>query len=391
MVARGQDADLVGTPAAWQRAAKDGKKPPGEEQRDGNRVKDGQIAMKIGIFDHVEHGDRPLATLYDERLEFAAAADAAGFYGSHVAEHHQTPLNLVPSPSVYLGAVARATKRLRFGPLVYLLPLYSPLRLIEEICMLDHLSRGRLDVGVGRGISPYELKFHKVEHDDARDIFIDAFQCLSAGLTSDTLSYTGKYYEYKNVPIAMRPLQQPQPPFWYASSNATGSTWGGEHGLHYVTLGPTAAAKTNIETFKTALAKRGAPAQPKAGFPGGAVIGVQRHIFLADTDEEAHRYGKPAMEAHLANLNWLRVKQGDTGLTSRLVVPHGQTFEDTIANGSAIVGSPATVRAEIERQVRELGVNYLLTYLFLGTMSLTDALRSLALFRDEVMPHLATL
>ena len=97
------------------------------------------------------------------------------------------------------------------------------------------------------------------------------------------------------------------------------------------------------------------------------------------------------MEAHLANLNWLRVKQGDTGLTSRLVIPHGQTFEDTIANGSAIVGSPATVRAELERQVRELGVNYLLTYLFLGTMSLTDALRSLTLFRDEVMPHLAEL
>ncbi len=74
---------------------------------------------------------------------------------------------------------------MRLGPLVYLLPLYSPLRMIEEICMLDHLSYGRLDVGVGRGVSPYELKYHHVEHDQSREIFIDAFKCVSAGLVTD--------------------------------------------------------------------------------------------------------------------------------------------------------------------------------------------------------------
>ena len=148
--------------------------------------------MKIGLFDHVEYGERPLTTLFDERLRFAEAADAAGFYCLQVAEHHATPLNMVPVPGVYLGALARATKRMRLGPLVYLLPLYSPLRLIEEICMLDHLSYGRLDVGVGRGVSPYELKYHKVEHDHSRDIFIDAFDCISAGLTTDFAHLQGR-------------------------------------------------------------------------------------------------------------------------------------------------------------------------------------------------------
>src|SRR5499426_4612687 len=81
--------------------------------------------MKVGIFDHVERADRPIATTLDERLKFAAAADEAGIYGLHVAEHHATPLNLVPVPGIYLGAVARVTKRIRLGPLVYLLPLYS--------------------------------------------------------------------------------------------------------------------------------------------------------------------------------------------------------------------------------------------------------------------------
>ena len=174
--------------------------------------------MKIGLFDHVEHGERPLATLFDVRLTFVQAADEAGIYCLHVAEHHATPLNMVPVPGVYLGAVARATKRMRLGPMVYLLPLYSPLRLIEEICILDHLSHGRMEVGVGRGVSPYELKYHKIEHDDSREIFIDAFDCISAGLVTDTLNYAGKHYQSENVPIALRPLQQPHPAFWYGSS-----------------------------------------------------------------------------------------------------------------------------------------------------------------------------
>src|SRR5258708_15536784 len=123
--------------------------------------------MKVGLFAHVERSDRPLAVQFDERLKFAVAAEAAGIYCLHVAEHHATPLNMVPVPGVYLGAIARATSRMRLGPLVYLLPLYSPLRLIEEICMLDHLSPGRPDIGIGRGGRPFELNLQKVANDQA--------------------------------------------------------------------------------------------------------------------------------------------------------------------------------------------------------------------------------
>jgi alkanesulfonate monooxygenase SsuD/methylene tetrahydromethanopterin reductase-like flavin-dependent oxidoreductase (luciferase family) len=257
--------------------------------------------------------------------------------------------------------------------------------------MLDHLSCGRMEVGVGRGVSPFELKYHKIEHEDSREIFIDAFNCVSAGLITDTLNYSGPYYKFDNVPIALRPLQRPHPAFWYGSSNTIGSTWAGEHGLQFVTLGPMPTAKANIAAFKEALAKRGRAAQPKAEFPGGAAIGVQRHIFIADTDEKARRFAKPAMDAHLAHLNWLRDMHGVSGLTSRLNVPRGADYEACVADGTVISGAPETVRAEIERQVRELGVNYLLTYLFLGTMTLNEALRSLALFSTEVMPKLAQL
>jgi alkanesulfonate monooxygenase SsuD/methylene tetrahydromethanopterin reductase-like flavin-dependent oxidoreductase (luciferase family) len=97
------------------------------------------------------------------------------------------------------------------------------------------------------------------------------------------------------------------------------------------------------------------------------------------------------MDIHLKNINWLRAKHGQTGLTARLNVARGADYEACLADGTAISGSPETVRAEIERQVAELGVNYLLTYLFLGTMSLEEALRSLRLFATEVMPKFAHL
>ena len=114
--------------------------------------------MDFGIFDHVDASGVPLQEFYDNRFKIVEAYDRGGFYCYHVAEHHQTPLGLAASPAVYLAGVAQRTRQLRFGPLVYTLPLYHPLRLTEEICMLDQMSGGRMQVGIGRGISPLETK-----------------------------------------------------------------------------------------------------------------------------------------------------------------------------------------------------------------------------------------
>src|SRR5262245_65135982 len=105
--------------------------------------------MRFGVFDHLGDSGVPLTRHFEERLRLIEAYDRAGFYGYHVAEHHATPLGVAPSPGVWLAAVAQHSTRLRFGPLVYLLPLYHPLKLLEEICMLDQMSGGRMLLGVG--------------------------------------------------------------------------------------------------------------------------------------------------------------------------------------------------------------------------------------------------
>jgi hypothetical protein len=97
-------------------------------------------AMKFGVFDHMDSSGEPLRELFEKRLRLAEAYDRVGLHALHVAEHHSTPLGMAPSPSLFLAQLAQRTRRLRFGPLVYTLPLYHPLRLAEEICTLDQLS-----------------------------------------------------------------------------------------------------------------------------------------------------------------------------------------------------------------------------------------------------------
>src|SRR5215471_20284609 len=138
--------------------------------------------VAFGVFDWIDRAAEPLHRLYEERLQLLEVADSAGFFCYHLAEHHSMPLGMAPSPALFLSAAAQRTRSIHLGPLVYLLPLYNPLRLIEEVAMLDQLSGGRLELGVGRGVVPYELRYHGVDPDDTRAVFDEAAFCASSSL-----------------------------------------------------------------------------------------------------------------------------------------------------------------------------------------------------------------
>jgi alkanesulfonate monooxygenase SsuD/methylene tetrahydromethanopterin reductase-like flavin-dependent oxidoreductase (luciferase family) len=169
-----------------------------------------QETLAFGIFDWVDDNKRGLADLYDQRLRLVGYADRAGFFGYHIAEHHGTPLGLAPSPALFLAAAAQRTRTIRLGPLVYLLPLYNPVRLIEEICMLDHLTHGRLELGIGRGISPFELGVYNVESAESREIFREALQIIIAGLSTGKISHQGRYFSFNDVQVRQFELHLPQ-------------------------------------------------------------------------------------------------------------------------------------------------------------------------------------
>ena len=152
--------------------------------------------MQFGVFDHLDADGQSLQKFYATRLDVIDAYDRLGFRGYHVAEHHFTPLGMGAAPSVFLAAVATRTKQLRFGPLIYAVPFSHPIRLAEEIAMLDHMSGGRMEMGFGRGASPIELEY--IGHDSASsdEAFREGVDVILAALTSDRLTYRGRRYTF---------------------------------------------------------------------------------------------------------------------------------------------------------------------------------------------------
>ena len=206
--------------------------------------------IEFGVFDHLDRTGPPLPDYYEDRLKIAEAYDRAGFYAYHLAEHHSTPLGMAPSPNVFLAAVAQRTRRLRFGPLVFALPLHHPLRLIEEICMLDQMSGGRLEIGFGRGASPIELAIYGVDPDEAQDIYSEGVELILKGLTRRRLDFHGKHFDFDDVPMELEPLQKPHPPIWYGVHAPDSAERAAKRNLHVVSLDPPAMARLSIERYR---------------------------------------------------------------------------------------------------------------------------------------------
>jgi alkanesulfonate monooxygenase SsuD/methylene tetrahydromethanopterin reductase-like flavin-dependent oxidoreductase (luciferase family) len=340
--------------------------------------------VAFGLFDWVDRRDAPLGQIYEERLQLIEAADAAGFLCYHLAEHHATPLGMTPSPSVFLAAVAQRTRRIRLGPLVYLLPLYEPLRLIEEICMLDHLSGGRLELGVGRGVSPYEVSYHGRDPARSRSMFEEALAVILAGLQSERLTYKGEYYRYEDVPMELAPRQRPYPPLWYATSNVDSVPWAAANGLHLVGLGPAGAYRAFVKKYREVWAQHHADRQRLNPHVGEPRIGINRQVVVADTDEEAEAIVRAAHPRWAASFVKLWADHGDT------TYQHRVNIDLAFQHETMLVGSPARVREQVARLIETAGIDYVICAFAWGDLTLAQSLRSLQLFAEHVMPAFRT-
>ena len=306
--------------------------------------------MKLGVFDHMDRGLAPLDQFFEERLKLVEAYDKAGFYGYHVAEHHATPLGVAPSPGVWLAAVAQRTTQLRMGALVYLLPLYHPIKLLEEICMLDQLSKGRLMLGVGRGISPIELRYYGLDPEKTPAMYAEALEILLRGMTQSELTFHGEHYHYDAVPMEMTPYQTPHPPLWYGLGRKEAIPWAAKHRVNIVGNLGGAGMRALTDAYRDEWEAQG---NDPADIP---LMGTGRHVVVAETDKEAleiarHGYGK-WRESFLKL--WIQHNQMPV---AHAVFP--PTFEEAEAQGRAIAGTPEKVRAFLQKTVDEAGLNYL--------------------------------
>lgn len=336
--------------------------------------------MQFGIFDHMDRSQTPLDRFYADRLRLIEAYDAEGFYGYHVAEHHATPLGVAPAPGVWLAAVAQHTRRLRFGPLVYLLPLYHPLKLLEEICMLDQMSGGRMLLGVGRGISPIELGYYGIDPATAPAMYAEALEVILRGMTSKELSFEGKHYRYDKVPMELEPYQKPHPPLWYGIGRPDGVPWAAERRVNVVAnlSGEKMRAITDRYRAEWKALGRAADELP--------LMGVSRHIVIAETRKEALEIAKRGYRKWRDSFLVLWRKHNMDLPNPNALFP--EQFEEAEQEGRAIAGTAEQVREFLQTSIDEGGLNYLLCRFAFGDITTDEALQSVELFARDVRPQL---
>jgi alkanesulfonate monooxygenase SsuD/methylene tetrahydromethanopterin reductase-like flavin-dependent oxidoreductase (luciferase family) len=330
--------------------------------------------MKFGIFDQNDWQGGLVCDQYKMRFELASLYEGLGFHIYQVSEHHGTPLNTAPSPSVFLAALSQRTKRLRLGPLVYLLPAYEPLRLAEEIAMLDHLSEGRFEFGVGKGASPHEMGFFGIPSDAMSPMYVEALSVITAALAKGVVHHTGRYWRYDNVEMSVTPLQKPHPPLWVAVGSPESAVWAARNDANIIFGGPAERARPAFDRYT---------AERAAAAGGHRLMGLNRHIFVADTDEAAAAIGRRAWDKFYASFIKLWRRFG-TEPGNRLPAE----FEAVVQSGFAVVGSPETVHRTLTRQIEVSGANFVSGNFVFGDISYDEARRSIRQFAQHVMPAL---
>jgi alkanesulfonate monooxygenase SsuD/methylene tetrahydromethanopterin reductase-like flavin-dependent oxidoreductase (luciferase family) len=339
--------------------------------------------MEIGIFDWVEASDtRSPGEVYAHKLALAEAADKAGLHAYLLAEHQGTPLSIDASPSVLLSAMSQRTKRLRLGALTFCLPWYNPYRFYHEVCMLDQLSGGRLELGVGRGVSPIESRIFGLQSiDESREKYRETLEIFFKACQASTLDFKGKYYEYRDAELHVKPAQRPYPPLWFPSSNRDSIDFTSRHGYHTAFLGKLADCKPLFDRYRDLWEKhRNDPGRHNAHVPAPFLAKTQ-HLVIAESAEEAKRLGEAAHATWNAHIHHLTRKLG------RPDVHNTEAYSPDSAH-PLVTGTPAQVVDKLGELVRATGINYLLCVLSFGDLAPEHALRSLELFASEVKPRL---
>jgi alkanesulfonate monooxygenase SsuD/methylene tetrahydromethanopterin reductase-like flavin-dependent oxidoreductase (luciferase family) len=339
--------------------------------------------LNFGLFDWIEASPtRSPREVYAHRLELAEAADRLGLHGYFIAEHQGTPLSVDGSPAVMLSAMFQRTRRLRAGALTFCLPWYNAYRFYEEVCMLDHLSGGRLELGVGRGVSPIESRLFGLQSiDESREKYRETLDVFFSACKTDVLNFQGKHYRYDGAEIYVKPLQKPYPPLWFPSSNKDSIDFTAQHGYHTALLGKPRDAKPLFERYRELWEKHRSDPGRHNAHVASPFLAKTQHLVIAERADEAKRLGEEAHRVWNSHIHHLTRKAGRPDV-------HNTEAHSPDSAHPLMTGTPGEVAEQLSEFIRLTGVNYLLCVFSFGDLAPQHALRSLELFAAEVRAKL---
>jgi alkanesulfonate monooxygenase SsuD/methylene tetrahydromethanopterin reductase-like flavin-dependent oxidoreductase (luciferase family) len=244
-----------------------------------------------------------------------------------------------------------------------LLNLYHPLRAFEEICMLDHLSGGRLEVGIGLGGLSDELGYFGVDAKSARERYIETSEIIVKAMKGGTLVHHGEFFELNGVPLTLAPNQQPHPPMWIGANRPESAAWAADIGANVACVGPSALVRKVTDAYRKQR-------QSGASAPNARpLLGMVRMVVVAQSDALAHSLGASAFEQWLRSFTFLYERNGRP---TPPILP--LTFEAAIQSEICVVGTEASVRNTLLSQAEAAGVNYLLCQFAFGNMPVEASL-----------------
>ncbi len=331
--------------------------------------------MKFGVLQFFSWPERRVAlpTVYQRALQRVQIMDRAGYDAVWLAEHHFSTYSVCPSVHMMGMHVANHTERIRIGMAVSLAAFYHPLRLAEEVALLDVLSGGRVNWGAGRGFDPTEFRVFGVPIEESAPRFQEAVQITIAAWKSERLSWSGRYWHFEDVEVLPKPLQQPHPPVWLAAGSPEAIQWAARHG-YSILLGPHqtfAENAANRERYRQELEANGHTL-------AGRDLPIARLVAVAESDEAAEATARAGVE-------WIAgsyINPSKASVTTRpdhaMTMDRQQRMERYI--GSCVIhGRPERVIDQIERLRSEMYLDYL--------MIAPLSHRSFMLFTEKVLPR----
>lgn len=336
--------------------------------------------------------------VYEQHIRLTQRIDELGWDIYFIIEHQNAPMG-VSAPSVYLTAVARATSRLRIGAMMWQLPLYHPLRLAQEVAMLDQLSHGRVEFGTGIGVHEHEFIRWGVDYYQRSAISQEVLQIVKMAWTQDEVTFDGQFFHFDEALPKPKPYQQPYPPIWIAAHSDTTFEYAARNNYHVANN----LESDDLVAPKFELYRRVWRESHHAG-PMPRIF-LMRAVHVAETDEKAHAEAREYLGADVVSrvgggpiaqtrIGWGSHARGmgaesekpDNKIRGQIIAQAARDYEFNLESGLAIVGSPETVTRRIQEQQARLGYTLLCTNHHMGRMPPDLVTNSIELFGKEVIP-----
>jgi natural product biosynthesis luciferase-like monooxygenase protein len=323
-------------------------------------------------------------------LDLLSESEALGFDSLWANEHHFDPYGgIIPSPPTLLAALSQRTTRARLGTSIVVLPLHNPIEIAEQLAMVDLMSNGRVEFGIGRGFVEFDYDRLHVPRDNSNERMREQLDVILKAWSGERFSHEGRFYTYRDLEVWPKPEQHPHPPVWVSCSRTPSSfAWAGERGFNVLTVAYHSVKNLipNTKIYRDAWAKAGRP-------KGEWKLATHYHCVLAESKREAREIAGKAWRRYMESTNhtFERLEAGATGPGAEARLKLTQEMFDTdrmVEELRQIACTPDECVTLLERAQDALGFSQVDCTFFFGGVTFEQAQRSLRLFAKEVMPKL---